>query len=562
MLYRLVRPMQRSGSRIPQFVKRIPADIRDRLLGRTLAIPLGDETLYLKVSPKADSIRFSLRTDSPSTAKVRQAEVLAYLEQAFAAVRNNRPVALTRKQTVALSRDVYEDWAAEHLATEVIHAEMVDGKPEVQVSCSPLSPEFEAEALRAAIRNLEAWRDGQSDTPGDRAKFERTVSPIIERLLAKHGIAEVDDASHILLGQAVVAALLDGMNTHLRHVQGDYSPDPNADRFGAPFSRHEAGAAQSQAPLSLTGLVDSWWTEAKATGRKESTRESYANTFAAFAAFLKHDDARRVIADDVVRFKDHRLNTINRRTGKPVSAKTVKDSDLVALKSVFAWAVANRKLPSNPATGITLKLGKPAKLREKGFTDAEAKCLLAHALHAPPSRDAPKTAAAKRWVPWLLAYTGARVGEIAQLRKQDLRREGDDWVVKITPEAGTVKTNQARDVVLHPHLVEMGFPNFADKSPAGHLFIKPDKKGEMRGAIRTIENRLREEARSVVPDSRVSPTHGWRHRFKTVGMEAGIDHRILDAIQGHAPKTQGEAYGDVTLKVMAAAIRKLPRYSV
>jgi integrase len=28
--------------------------------------------------------------------------------------------------------------------------------------------------------------------------------------------------------------------------------------------------------------------------------------------------------------------------------------------------------------------------------------------------------AARRWVPWLMAYSGARCGEITQLRKEDI----------------------------------------------------------------------------------------------------------------------------------------------
>jgi len=75
----------------------------------------------------------------------------------------------------------------------------------------------------------------------------------------------------------------------------------------------------------------------------------------------------------------------------------------------------------------------------------------------------PQTAAATRWVPWLCAYTGARVGEIVQLRKQDLRSVGGVWVLRITPGAGTVKNKEAREVVLHPHLVEQGFPEFVSK---------------------------------------------------------------------------------------------------
>ena len=143
----------------------------------------------------------------------------------------------------------------------------------------------------------------------------------------------------------------------------------------------------------------------------------------------------------------------------------MKDSDLAGLKTLFGWAVSNRKLPSNPVTGITIKLGKQPKLRGKGFTDAEAKAILSAALHHQRGGESAGTFAAKRWVPWLAAYTGARVGELAQLRKQDVAREGDHWTIRLTPEAGTIKTNEARTVVLHPHLTELGFPAFVAAAP-------------------------------------------------------------------------------------------------
>ena len=53
--------------------------------------------------------------------------------------------------------------------------------------------------------------------------------------------------------------------------------------------------------------------------------------------------------------------------------------------------------------------------------------------------------------------------------------------------------------------------------------------------------------------------HGFRHRFKTIGLEAGISTRVLDAIQGHAARTAGDSYGDVTVKAMAMAMEKVPR---
>ena len=46
---------------------------------------------------------------------------------------------------------------------------------------------------------------------------------------------------------------------------------------------------------------------------------------------------------------------------------------------------------------------------------------------------------------------------MVQLRKQDVRQVDGLWVLRITPEAGSVKTNEAREVVLHPHLIAQGF---------------------------------------------------------------------------------------------------------
>jgi integrase len=314
--------------------------------------------------------------------------------------------------------------------------------------------------------------------------------------------------------------------------------------------------------VSLSGLIQGWWKEAQAAGLKPSTYESYRHTFSSLIAFLGHDNATRVTKNDVVRFKDHRLTTPSRRTGRIPSAKTVKDSDLSALKAVFGWAVVNLKLTSNPAEGITIRVSKPPRMRSKGFTDAEANAILKAALEHQSGQENPKTTAAKRWVPWLCAFTGARVGEVAQLRKEDVTERDGHWIIRITPEAGTVKTNEAREVAVHPQLVDLGFPAFVQQSSRGPLFLIPGKGGEVLGPLQGLKNRLAEFARAVVTDPHVAPNHGWRHRFKTVGMEAGIPPRILDAIQGQAPRTVADSYGDVTLKTVVAAISRLPSFAL
>jgi integrase len=171
--------------------------------------------------------------------------------------------------------------------------------------------------------------------------------------------------------------------------------------------------------------------------------------------------------------------------------------------------------------------------------------------------------AAKRWVPWLLAYTGARIAEITQLRKEDVKVDGDIHFIRITPDAGSVKTGEFRDVPLHPHLIELGFLEFVSASDNGPLFYsKVTRKGRTHPS-KQVAGRVSEWVRSLgVVAANVKPSHGWRHRFKTIGLEVGMNGRVLDAIQGHAPRTAGDAYGDVTLKAKWDAIKLLPRYSI
>jgi hypothetical protein len=71
----------------------------------------------------------------------------------------------------------------------------------------------------------------------------------------------------------------------------------------------------------------------------------------------------------------------------------------------------------------------------------------------------------------------------------------------IAPDAGTVKANEARDVVLHPQLISLGFPDFVHASSKGHLFLRPSPDGDVLGPLQSLKNRLAEFARAVVRDN-------------------------------------------------------------
>lgn len=550
MLFRLVRPVRRSDTRNPQFVLRLPTDLKLRLAGMSVEVPLGDEFVSIKITDKSQAIRFSLRTADPAEAKRRQAVAVAHLEGLFSSLRSDARTRLTHKQTLALAGEAYRMLVEKH----------EDDPGPVQLW--DLALHMNARALAATPVGSWPLRIETREERRLRA-LEQRFGIVTDRVLTRHGLF-VDDESRAELLFQVGLAFNQATIQLSNNAGGDYSPDPRADRFGDPFKPSDKSPAPSPeraSAVSLTKLVEDWWRINKAAGRTPSTYESYSATMKRFVAFLKHDDATRVTTENVIAYRDHRLAEVNPRTKKPISPKTIKDNDLAGLRAVFGQAVKDRLLPTNPAEGVSLPVGKREVNRElKGFTDDEAIAILSRAQSYVPGREAPRLASAKRWVPWLCAFTGARVGELLQLRKEDVQQHGEHWFIKITPEAGTVKTKKARTVPLHPQLLDIGFLRFVQSSTGRYLFVQADKNGEVRGAVKTAANKVRDFVRLAVSDPEVQPNHGWRHRFKTLARKVGMDPYVRDVIQGHAGRSVSDDYGDVDLETRAEAVAKLPRY--
>ena len=60
MLFRLVRPMRRRGSRNEYFQQRIPADVKQAAIGRRLEFQVAGETVSLR-HRAISFVKFSLR---------------------------------------------------------------------------------------------------------------------------------------------------------------------------------------------------------------------------------------------------------------------------------------------------------------------------------------------------------------------------------------------------------------------------------------------------------------------------------------------------------------------
>lgn len=293
------------------------------------------------------------------------------------------------------------------------------------------------------------------------------------------------------------------------------------------------------------------------------TIESWRYVFSALQAHFDQRSAASILPEEAQEWV-RGLVTPTR------SAGTVKRTWLNAAMTVFTWAVEQRLVARNPFAGIRVTLPRKAKLREQAFRSDEIALILRGA-SAIKSTHRPHEAA-KRWVPWVCAYTGARVGEIAQLRGVDVLVRDGVHALRITPEAGPVKTNEAREVPLHEHLISQGFLEFVKAKGPGPLFYKPrrsmpsasnDPKAVTKPPGAQARQRLADWVRELgVTDQHVRPNHAWRHTFKQIADRAGISERTSDEITGHAHKSVGASYGRQGLIGMALALKKFPRYSL
>lgn len=357
------------------------------------------------------------------------------------------------------------------------------------------------------------------------------------------------------LAMALCASTYEAMSRQDERNAGDFTGQPSI-----PLLAHDQPAGD---PLPLKEIFDAYFAELKAAGKGTEMERTSKSVLGKLKAFLGHDDAAKITKADMIGFKDECLKTL--------SAKTVKHGHIALLAAGFQHAVDNERLTINPARGVKVRIAPKPQNRPKGFTDDEALAILKAARAYEPKhydnprhREAPETVAAKQWAPWLCAFSGARIGEVCQLRKQDIRQEGEIWLMRITPEAGTVKTRQYRDVPIHDQLIKLGFLDFVKAAPHDQLFFPPNRKRSATALpARSVGNRIGDWLRenNLSPEG-VSPNHGWRHRFKTIGRDLGLDPRVVDAIQGHAGRTAGDNYGDVSVKAMKAAVDKIPAFDL
>ncbi|WP_084312585.1 site-specific integrase [Pseudomonas jinjuensis] len=181
------------------------------------------------------------------------------------------------------------------------------------------------------------------------------------------------------------------------------------------------------------------------------------------------------------------------------------------------------------------------------------------------------------WLPLVAYFTGARTNEIAQLDTADIREIDGYPCFDICPddpkvfEAKRVKTEEARQVPIHPRLIELGFLDYVESQREarqkklfgdGLAYLPPRSEGvdhNKEGWAKSAGKFFNEGEKGYLVAIGVHKPHdgkslySFRHTLETNLRHARRDGKrnaeqsLIDAITGHTPEDQAKKSIDKTV---------------
>lgn len=266
-----------------------------------------------------------------------------------------------------------------------------------------------------------------------------------------------------------------------------------------------------------------------------SLQSNYKAIQQAFRA-IKLSDLRLHTRSDLIALRTKLLST-----RKPSTVNTL----LTQLTSVLKWAVENDYLEKTYTSRLLLTKGVGSS--RGTFAREQVVLLMTHVNQMPDT-------AWQRWALSLLAITGARVGEIAQLTAEDVKEIGGCWCIHIHengPDRSIKNKFSARTIPVIDGALGFDLEAFLEAVDGGFLAssqkVKPKHVSGLLGLI----------LKSFLGENRAATQtlHSLRHHLASSMKSSGVPLAHAQAILGHASGTI--TYDDYGSEVPVAVLARI-----
>ena len=213
--------------------------------------------------------------------------------------------------------------------------------------------------------------------------------------------------------------------------------------------------------------------------------------------------------------------------------KTAKNQ-LMYVNSLLRFACVELEvIQKNPWQGLAIEV--PKTVTRRPWKDEELHQLfkqpLFQAYEVPPEGRTGGGPAAY-WIPIIGIYTGARIGELAQLMVSDITEADGIPVISITDEGEgqSVKTSASRrSIPIHSELIRLGLLEYAEgirkDNPTGSLWPHLNQD--------TVSPWFSQYRKNIGLDDKWLDFHSFRHTVRTRLAKAQVQEQLMDTITGH-----------------------------
>lgn len=271
----------------------------------------------------------------------------------------------------------------------------------------------------------------------------------------------------------------------------------------------------------------------EAPDQNRDTWDARQRAFASFVAFVEPQTRVSAIERATAAAWAHGMMAEGRT--KRTTANYVSH-----VAQLFEMLIARGEIErgQNPVKGVVVMSKKEKTSRKRAGHEWEAFELPALRQLFHPDNYIKLTSAHARWAPLIGLYTGARVGELAQLYLRDFEMRGRQpcLLIREDSDGQSLKTEHSRRLVpLHPMLVELGLMAYVKRlRKQGHERLFPDMRiDSLAGAGNAISK-------------------AWTYYLRQLGVEPRREHgrigfhslrkNVVQALQGHVDPERRRAF--------------------
>lgn len=257
------------------------------------------------------------------------------------------------------------------------------------------------------------------------------------------------------------------------------------------------------------------------------------------------------------KYKGKTIKQIIAYGDKSIGTHTINDTFKV-VSSFFDWLVLNEKALKNPFIKLQIKKEIKASEERKVFTKSDLKKLFSLDVFKEPDNEA-----WHYWLPILGLYTGARINELCQLYKGDVKKVDGIWCININadkPDQKLKSKSSWRNIPIHSKLLELGFIDYVQSLPEGRLFptlkyLPEDGYGKYPSKWFSFQR-----DKALTKEERYKKTfHSFRHTVANEFKQLGVEYSPASYILGHSNETMtyGRYGKDYSPSVLKPVIDKL-----